>query len=68
MSEAKWQAEPRDREREPLVPRHPYKKDPTKNDTAPTAKEQSTVSNGGLSSSGDDLAMPSDDSTVNTKI
>jgi hypothetical protein len=68
MTEPKWQADAGDREPDPTAERHPLKKDPTKNDEAPTAKEQSTVGNGGLSSGADDPVMPSDDSTVNTKI
>jgi hypothetical protein len=66
MADPTWQVDPRDEE--PMVRRHPYKNDPTANDTAPTAKEQSTVRNGGLSSGSEDPVMPSDDSTVNTKI
>jgi hypothetical protein len=67
MTEPKWESDPR--EQEPLVQRHPYRKDPTKLDEERTADEQSTVRNGGLSSGvDDDPVMPSDDSTLNTKI
>ena len=67
MTEPKWESDPR--EQEPLVQRHPYRKDPTQLDDERTADEQSTVRNGGLSAGvDDDPVMPSDDSTVNTKI
>lgn len=69
MSRPRWESEPR--EQEPLVERHPYRSDPTKNDTASVAREQSTVSNAALGSSGDDRVRPSDDDdddTVRMKI
>ena len=67
MTQSKWESDPRDQQ--PLVQRHPYRKDPTKLDEERTAEERSTVRNRGLASGrGLDPVMPADDATVKTKI
>jgi hypothetical protein len=65
-SDPSWESGPR--EQEPLLERHPYRTDPTKNDTAYVAREQSTIGNADLGSRSEDPVMPSDDETVRTKI
>jgi len=55
-------------DQEPLVGRHPYRKDPTRLDEERTS-DNSTVENGGLTTGREENpAMPSNDATLRTEI